>query len=333
MKPNLAYLMLVGACTTTPRGPEPTVVADDQTNALSISANANGVYWVDDDVENVIDVAIDVTPSVQGRIMHAPLAGGPADVIADAQPCPTAVYAEPDAVYWARCDGAVLTAASGGSPTMLLPAGEISNITPIALATTKDYVYVLSAATSESAGAIIRVYKQPNVAPDVAAMGLTGPSALAVDETNLYWIDWMEGSVYQRAAAVGLETPPTLLATAPDATSIALDASHVYWTDDGGSDGEHQIHNTTIGGGAVFDYDTGGGSVVGIAVDSGSVYWVSAGDSLIERTPLVGGPIETVATTSYVDVSDAIALTGQQVFFADGTEVSGGSTTIETAIK
>ncbi len=333
MKLSLAYLMLVGACTSTPRGPTPTVVADGQTNALSIAANATGVYWVDDNVENVIDVAIDVTPSVQGRIMHAALAGGPADVIADAQPCPTAVYAEPDAVYWARCDGAVFTAASGGSPTMLLPAGQISNITPIALATTADYVYVLSAATSDHPGSIIRVYKDSNVAPDVAAMGLTGPAALAVDETNLYWVDWMEGSVYQRTAEVGFATPPTLLATAPDATAIAIDAGHVDWTDDGGADAEHQIHSTTIGGGPVFDYDTGGGSVVGIAVDSGSVYWVSAGDSLIERTPLIGGPIETVATTSYVDVSDAIALTGQQVFFADGTEIAGGSTTIETAIK
>jgi hypothetical protein len=316
--------VITGCASTPQQGPLPTSIAPNQQNPSSIATTGTDLYWVD--VPQFADV------SQTGRIMHSS-ANGPADVLADAQPCPVAVTAEASAVYWVRCDGAVLTApTNGGAATTLLTPNTINNFNPIALATTSDAIFVLSALPSNGAGAIMRVSKEPHVAPDVAALNLSNPVAFALDATNLYWVEATDGAVYQRIIQTGFAKPPTRIATAQGGMALAVDATRVYYVDFG-TDGEKQVHSVPIGGGAVIDYDTQGSSATAVAVDSQSVYWVAPGMEAVLRAPLAGGVSTTVAV-SRGNVANAIALSADHVFFADDpTSGSTMPTTLEAVAK
>jgi hypothetical protein len=55
----------------------------------------------------------------------------------------------------------------------------------------------------------------------------TSPSALAIDDTSLYWIETQAGRVMKVAKGGGT---PVALATAQAPFDLALDATHVYWS-------------------------------------------------------------------------------------------------------
>ena len=102
-------------------------------------------------------------------------------------------------------------------------------------------------------------------------------SALAVDETHVYWANsgrrsngFDDGTVQRIPKAGG---PTELLGTALEGPSaLALDATHVYWMQDNG------LLRVPKSGGTPEARGYSGG---GIAVDDGSVYWTD--DAKVQR--------------------------------------------------
>ena len=325
MRLAASFVCLVACTSTEQQAPLPTAIASGQQNPSSIATTSTDVYWVD--VPEFADA------TMTGRIMRAPIAGGAVDTFADAQPCPVAVATEPSAVYWIRCDGAVLTApATGGTARVMLAPSNVGNFHPIALATTTEYVYVLSQATMGASGAIVRVWKEPGIAAEVTAINLSNPVALAADSTNLYWIDVTDGALYRRTAAVGLGMPPTLVASPISGSALVVDANRIYYVDFGAL-GDKQVHSVPISGGDIVDYDTQGSSATAVAIDANAVYWLAPGMEAVSAAPLAGGPTRTIARL-VGSAANAIAVSDDAVFFADDpTSASGTPTTLESAAK
>jgi hypothetical protein len=139
------------------------------------------------------------------------------------------------------------------------------------------------------------------------------PSEIAVDATNVYWID--TSAIMKVGVAGGAQ--PIALAQPQSPANLALDASYVYWVDmsttlmrariDGGPpelvyySSANPIRTVAVDGSGVYWADQSGNIsvgvtgqasrvlasnapfVTGIALDAINVYWI--GGSSIYRTP------------------------------------------------
>ncbi len=118
--------------------------------------------------------------------------------------------------------------------------------------------------------------------PEVIVEELAGVSAMVVDESGVYAA--ATGSVFQLRPGA----PPRELARGQtEVTSLAVDATHVYWTDhdpdpDGGSpyvsqglriSGDGAVRRVAKAGGAVEDLATRQPSPMGVALHAGRVWW------------------------------------------------------------
>jgi hypothetical protein len=122
---------------------------------------------------------------------------------------------------------------------------------------------------------------------DACTIVTGNPSALALDSTNVYWIEDTDDQVLSAPLVGG---SPTTLATMQHLlTAIAVNSTGVYWVTDQGA-GLGNIVTAPIGGGTVSTLF----SAEPIAVDSTSVYF-SAGYALYS-VPIDGGSLTTVAT-------------------------------------
>ncbi len=128
--------------------------------------------------------------------------------------------------------------------------------------------------------------------------GQAGPSAVAVDATNVYWLDPKAGNVLEAPLAGGAVT--TLATGQAGPQGIALDAASVYFTNmgtltcaDGGSgcsyDHDGSVVQVPIGGGATVTLAAAQEYPVGIAVSATDVYWVDFGAGAVMVAPIGGG--------------------------------------------
>ena len=99
--------------------------------------------------------------------------------------------------------------------------------------------------------------------------GLSAPSGLAVDATNLYVTDPGTNTVWQVNKTTLAQTPLGTSQANPGA--IAVDGAYAYWSSAGGQ----AILRAPIGGATPFQpvYSTGAGDRL-LAVDDVDVYWV-----------------------------------------------------------
>jgi hypothetical protein len=165
---------------------------------------------------------------------------------------------------------------------------------------------------------------------------LTGlPSALAVDETSVYWTNATAGSVMKVSKDGG--TPTTLASgkgiACDNANSLAVDATRAYWMSgltsvlgprpptsyllsvplQGGSP-------TTLASPTVAVDPWYGNEVDGpIALDADSAYFVYASPSrvgVVAKVPLGGGAVTTIGTTDGVSPS-GLAVSGDAAFWTN----------------
>ena len=114
------------------------------------------------------------------------------------------------------------------------------------------------------------------------------PIALAVDSTNVYWVN--EGGSIVKAPLAG-GPPITLASGQPNPQAIAIDSTNVYWVTNVTGVAQNAVLKMPLHGGAISTLATGL-DPRGIAVDTTSVYWTDGtrGGGRVWKVPISGVP-------------------------------------------
>ena len=152
----------------------------------------------------------------------------------------------------------------------------------------------------------------------------TSPSVLAVNATDIYWTEFVQG-LWSLPLAGGV---PTVI-SAEYASGFALDTTHIYWGTNG------YLQQTPLGGGAVTHLTPGGWGITpkewGVAADATFVYWTDQAKGLF-KVPIGGGEPITIATAG-ISNPGGIVIDATTLYWANAQStiqkipLAGGSVT------
>ncbi len=233
-------------------------------------------------------------------------------VIASGQDKPWNVLVDATHVYWANkgrgASGAVMRSAKAGGVARSLTTSELGELpAPYGIALLPAGRPVVSLASPTKGGlvevfadgAFLRSTRAGWWADASAPFSITEPWALVTAGGRVFWTDLRERVVASAPFHPDLEGGSLLLAVATvhahttgRPVGLAVDATHVYWTD---SD-PGVVAKTPIAGGPITNLVTGGDKTTGLAVDATHVYWSEWGSGRIGKVPKEGGPIVELAT-------------------------------------
>jgi uncharacterized repeat protein (TIGR03803 family) len=163
---------------------------------------------------------------------------------------------------------------------------------------------------------------------DTLISGVSDPTAIAVDATNLYFTDSVAGTVMK--AALNGDAPSTLGSGQTTPLAIAVDATSVYWANEGTTANSYtdgSIMKVALGGGTPITLASGQSYAQTIAVDATGVYWANAGatssDGTIMQVALDGGTPITLASGQ--SNSLGIAIDATSVYWVNAGTTSNGN--------
>jgi hypothetical protein len=191
---------------------------------------------------------------------------------------PGGVTADATAVYWYDRIGSVMRLPTHGSAPATPQAlatnqGEHGNDT---LAIDGEYIYWASQGDTESIVKRTRL-DGTSLAPQHLVSGLTTASAVAVDDTNVYWTNYKDQTI-QMAPKDGTGSVTTLATeTAFPPLTIAVDEVNVYWGSDGGHPGLHKVSKC---GGKIRPMKGVDRGVFSAVPWKGNVYWADESRTL-----------------------------------------------------
>lgn len=151
---------------------------------------------------------------------------------------------------------------------------------------------------------------------------------MALDAMYAYWSDGSNGSLLKARVRGGIAMT---LARESGASTIAIDATSLYWTVRGTSTSDGSVNRVSLSGGAPTTLAAGQGQPGGIAVDDRSVYWANYGSGTIQKVSHDGGAASTLASGQ--ETAQVIAIDDASVYFATSTgrlakvPKAGGATT------
>jgi hypothetical protein len=174
-----------------------------------------------------------------------------------------------NALYWYDSRGAVvrLPTHAPGLPTTQDLAINQGRGPSVTIAIDRDYVYWGTQGDTEAV--VKRIHLDgSDVAPQHLASNLAGASAVAIDDTNVYWTTGPDKRI-QMTAKQGGGPVVTLATDGAPTIAIAVDEVNVYWGGDGGSGGVRKVAKC----GGELRMVAGGNGVFGIVTWMGNVYW------------------------------------------------------------
>jgi hypothetical protein len=258
-------------------GGAPTVVADGLPSPGEITFNGGNVYWTD---------------SVAGTVNKLDLSGGSPVALASGLLAPLSLAVDgADVYFWTNGDHTLRRLA--GSPVVVA-----SGLTVLDMALGTGSLYC-----STIDGSILRFPSDGGNAEILAVSQVTYPDSglsdysawgIAVDMTNVYWVDRANWSGLDTArvlsAPVDGGTSTLLCAGCGGAIYITADPSGIYWTDSA------MGNIMTLRGGRPAILASAQVGPQPIATDDENVYWVNFGPpGLVNGSPTRGGAVMRVA--------------------------------------
>jgi hypothetical protein len=158
--------------------------------------------------------------------------------------------------------------------------------------------------TTYGGGTVMRVPKDGSGAAETLAGGLSAPSQIATDGTNVYWLD-VEGLLKMKNAVGAL--PSLFSADSYVHSGIGIDADNLYWMN-----GSFQIVSRAKAGGLLTGLATADGIPKPLVVDAGVIYFGS--DSFeggLWKVSVGGGDLTQLAAASA-----GVGVDADSVYFA-----------------
>ena len=232
------------------------------------------------------------------KIKRIPVAGGALSVVANGNELilHRGLALDSTHVYWGDHSGIRRVAKTGGAVQVLVAGTDSAN-----LAVDDTYVYWTELGFGD--GRVRRVLKAGGAAQNVAT-GRDGPYAVALDATHVYFTELHTGKVYQ----VGKDGSGLTAYFASDispymAESVAVNNTHVFWTD---TTGTHtgRVRRVAKGGGTVENLALGLFGPGHVQLTSTHVYW---GDyDGVWRLPIGAAEAKVDLTITGMEVTQGI---------------------------
>jgi hypothetical protein len=279
------------------------VLATDPKGASYLSRWGDTIFWTTGDAQ----------------IMRAPLAGGPATMIAQAGGTPLGLTNDGAWVYWTEPTRLLRQAFGGGAPE-LLAEGQHNATWP---AVVGEDVYWINAGSGIFAGEI--VHRRPDGSIEVLVDQIDLPRWMRVDETHAYFLaeglQIPSGTIFGVLGRVPLSGGPAeaLLIGAHQPSTLALSSDAITWVD--------QLDESLELSATVFTMPKSGGTRtllghvperlgIGVGVDDGNAYVTTFHGTLggaLFRLPLAGGEPLELASQPGKNLYADVVVTGDSV--------------------
>lgn len=258
-----------------------------------ITVDATYVYW---------------TNSISGEVMKIKLDGTGQTTVATGQGAPLALTIDNGYLYW------VSYSVDGVMRKTPLAGGALIDI--IDAPTARDVVVHGSTVFWTREPDDIQSVPVDGL-PEGGAAGLLSANQLtngiAVDATNVYWVNRQDGYIKKCDHDLTNETPLSIGNVPWD---VAIDDTNIYWSERGIASAEGKVIRANKADGAgLVELATGLARPEGIAVDATHLYWASSGDGTINKVPIAGGAPVIIATGQVQP--ENLAVDGTHVYWTD----------------
>ena len=237
------------------------LIADGQTDARALLVDTAHVYWTDPVLKRVLQANKEAGATV------TPFANNVKEVRGLARTDQAIVVTQ------GSPEGAVRKWPLDNTPALDLATGLADPALVVTDATWAHVVELLPGAADDQ---ILRMPLDGSAAATVLASGLDLPRALANDGTFVFWAS-ADGTV-SRVSPAGAVLP--IASGADDATGVAADVDHVFWTQIAA--GQGSLHRAAKDGSGPQQLASGFVSPMSVLVDDQAIYWVEVG-------PMSGG--------------------------------------------
>jgi hypothetical protein len=269
-----------------------TVVASDSigvSNPVDVVTDDTYVYWYDDQ-DNMFD------PANVGRIARCPLGGcgtGTSTIVVTNIDEPAALRVDGNSVYWADYIGGFVASANkaDGSGEKIYATGETQEINDLDL--DSSFIYWLTDNDVERAslagggadGGPFSVLYAPGG-------GMIFANGIALDDAGVYYAELNDPGIVQSIpkAGVGTGAPTTYATGLHDPVRVVVDATNIYWVNQGPNSGDSE--NYVFTDGSIMTCPKAGCPTTGptvlaqgqgwprrLAIDDTAIYWTDHGNS------------------------------------------------------
>jgi len=274
-----------------------TTLASGQNHPRAITVNGGTVYWT-------------TTQSAQtmfGTIMTVPAAGGTPTALASGSPTdpwnPMSIAVDFANVYFTNLDGGSATTGwvrkvpKGGGAVVQLASTLLSpSLSPVPPNVDQPIFGIGFDALNVYYGTVGGELKVPIIGGPVSgALAISAVYGVALDGNGSCATGYI-GPLPQSNGFVFCQPEGSNIATSVAANlifpaGIAIDATNVYWTDNG----DGTVNRAPRTGGTITTIASGQSFPFGIAIDSTNVYWTNNGGQVM-KAPLAGGTATTLAS-------------------------------------